>query len=224
MTNDIFKFKKIDFSKLLNFGFVFDGENYIYNTKLNNNLTLTVIIDKNGTINTKVFDDEINEEYVLYRLEDAQGEFVNNVRQEIDDFLNVISNKCCEDEIFKSEQTKEVIKHIEQMYGDKIEYLWPKFPNNGIFRNKDSQKWYCAILTANGKNFNLEGTEIEVIDLRIDKEELNKIVDNQKFFRGYHMNKNSWLTICLNRSVPSQIIYEYLDKSYKLSGNKKTTN
>ncbi|MBQ9479724.1 MAG: MmcQ/YjbR family DNA-binding protein, partial [Selenomonadaceae bacterium] len=58
---------------------------------------------------------------------------------------------------------------------------------------------------------------IEILDLRIDPDELTALIDEEKYFFGYHMNKRHWLTICLNGSVPTEEIFKRLDKSYELA-------
>ena len=39
----------------------------------------------------------------------------------------------------------------------------------------------------------------------------------EKIFAGYHMNKNSWITIKLDGSIKIEKIFELIDNSYKLS-------
>ena len=60
---------------------------------------------------------------------------------------------------------------------------------------------------------------VEIIDLRVDKNKPS-IVDNEKIFAGYHMNKKSWITICLDNSLETEEIINLLDNSYKLAGKK----
>ena len=64
--------------------------------------------------------------------------------------------------------------------------------------------------------------EIEIIDLRYSKEDIQNVVDNKKIFPGYHMNKKSWITIKLDDSVDTQKIFELIDNSYKISVGKKS--
>ena len=60
---------------------------------------------------------------------------------------------------------------------------------------------------------------IDIIDLRYQKERIKDIIDNDKVFPGYHMNKNSWITIKLDNSVETERIFELIDNSYNLSLN-----
>ena len=62
---------------------------------------------------------------------------------------------------------------------------------------------------------------IEIIDLRYQKDKIKEIVDKQKVFTGYHMNKNSWITIKLDGSVKTEKIFTLIDNSYNISLNKK---
>ena len=58
---------------------------------------------------------------------------------------------------------------------------------------------------------------IESSDLRFQKENIHKIIDNNRFYPGYHMNKNNWITIKLDNSVETKKIFELIDNSYNLS-------
>lgn len=57
---------------------------------------------------------------------------------------------------------------------------------------------------------------IEIIDLSLEPEKIEKLIDNKKYFAGYHMNKKHWITIKLDGSVNIEEIYELLDNSYNI--------
>lgn len=61
---------------------------------------------------------------------------------------------------------------------------------------------------------------IEILDLRMKPEDIETIVDNKKYFPGYHMNKKHWITICLDGTLPVEEIYVHLDESYHLAKKK----
>ena len=58
---------------------------------------------------------------------------------------------------------------------------------------------------------------IDILDLRYQKDLIKDFIDNDKILPGYHMNKNSWITIKLDDSVPNKKIFELIDNSYNLS-------
>ena len=57
---------------------------------------------------------------------------------------------------------------------------------------------------------------VDIIDLRILPKDIEKVVDNEKYFLGYHMNKQHWFTIILDGSVPIEKIFEFIDMSYNI--------
>ena len=61
---------------------------------------------------------------------------------------------------------------------------------------------------------------VEILDLRANPDEVDSIVDNKKYFPGYHMNKKHWITIILDGSVPEKELYKKIDISYSLAVKK----
>ena len=73
-------------------------------------------------------------------------------------------------------------------------------------------------MTVKPQKLSLTGNEeIEIINIKIDPNELNRIVDNNKYFRAYHMNKKMWTTIVLDGRLPTEEILKRIDDSYKLT-------
>lgn len=219
MTEVTFKNRKLNREKLLSFGFEMADKVYAYHTDLvDGQMKLTVQIAADGKIYTLVTDNSSGEEYVLHRVTGAAGSFVGRVRTEYEAVLEEISQKCFDAEVFKSEQAKEVIAYVREKYGDELEYLWQKFPDNAVVRRKDNKKWYAAILTVSRRKIGFDSDETaEILDLRLNPEEMESTVDNIKYFPGYHMNKKHWITVCLDGTVPTEEIFARIDNSYKLA-------
>ena len=219
MIENIFKYRRVNVPKLKEYGFVEQNRVYRYETPIvNGQFILFVTVKENGDVSTRLIDTESQDEYVLHLVEGSAGEFVGTVRTAFEEVLTDIRGRCFEVEIFKSEQAKQVIEYIRTRYGDELEHLWAKFPSNAIWRRKDNQKWYGILLLLPKRKLGLEGDEIvEIIDLRIAPSKIDQLVDGKTYFAGYHMNKRSWVTICLDGSVPTQAIFEYIDNSYRLA-------
>ena len=146
------------------------------------------------------------------------GSFVGNVRQEYERVLNDVIENCTLKENFSSNQTKEVINYIKKKYGDELEFLWEKYDNNAIWRNKKNNKWYGVLMTIPLNRLKGDSDEeVEVIDLKCDKKKINSIIDNNSTFLGYHMNKKSWISVILDGSVPFKTLTSFIDESYDLS-------
>ena len=112
-----------------------------------------------------------------------------------------------------------IIKYVKEKYNDDLEFLWKKFPNkNAIWRNKTNNKWYGALLVISERKLEIESDKIvEIIDLRYPKDKIKQVIDNDKIFPGYHMNKESWITIRLNGDMSTKKIFELIDNSHKIS-------
>lgn len=214
--------RTINYKKLTNYGFKKQENEYSYKTKiLKGDFEVHIVLSKDNQY-SKIIDIENNTEYSLVDVEDAVGEFVGKVRQEYEKVIENVLNECTEKENFKSSQAKEIIQYIKQKNKDELEFLWEKFDNVAIWRNKQNEKWY-GLLFAMQESKIKPGSEktVEIIDLRYDKENIDKIIDNKSIFPGYHMNKKSWITIILDYSIDTEEIFELIDNSYNLSiGNK----
>ncbi|MCD8356012.1 MAG: MmcQ/YjbR family DNA-binding protein [Clostridia bacterium] len=218
MFEDIFRRRKLNVDKLMRYGFESKESHWSYDTTIMNGaFILHVSVSKNGDVGTDLVESETNEPYILYKT-NASGTFVGEVRAEIEKILKKIADECFEFSVFKTEQAFRIIDYVQNTYGDELEFLWTKFPDNAIWRRKDNNKWYGAILTVSRNKLGLSSNEVvEIIDLRLEKEQIPKTVDNKRYFPGWHMNKNSWYTIILDNSVSTEEICCRIDESYKLA-------
>lgn len=216
---NIFKNKKVNLSKLMLFGFEQGETGYKYSKVLpDSGFILTIRITAQGGISSRLIDPSFNEPYTLHLADGAVGNFVSAVKHQYEETLAEIAAKCFEPDVFKSKQANELIDYVKNVYGDELEFLWQKFPNNAVWRRKDTRKWYGALLTVSKQKLGIQCDEIaEIIDLRIQPEALEPLIDNEGYFPGYHMNKKHWYTIVLDGSVPFAEICRRIDESYLLA-------
>ena len=224
--SDRLKNRVINNNNLIKYGFEKQEGQYVYSQNIFNNQFEMIIEIANQKMTSKLIDLMNEEEYVLVDIEDSVGEFVGKVRQEYEEELQQIIEKCTSKEIFKNKQSKEIIEYIRQKYNDELEFLWKKIDDVAIWRNKQNDKWYGLLMKISEQKLGIESKKItEVIDIRYQKDEVDNIIDNKKIFPGYHMNKKSWITIKLDNSIKIDKIKELIDNSYNLSlDGKKTLN
>lgn len=210
--------KKND-AKLISYGFIKEADVYQLSAGLmNGQFLLYVFVDRCGKVSTKIIDSSSNEEYTLYKAPGAVGSFVGAIRGECETVLLDIAQKCYESDIFYGKQTLAIIEYVQGKYGDEMEFLWEKFPDNAVWRRKDNQKWYGAVLTVSKSKLGLPSKEIaEIIDLRLAPDQIALTIDNKKYFPGWHMNKKHWYTMLLDYSVPTEEICQRIDISYSLA-------
>lgn len=216
--DDKLRNRTINYDKLLEYGFVKEDNIYLYRKMLDDDQFEMKVMIENNKMSSWLFDLISKDEYILVDIKDSMGEFVGRVRKVYEEELQNIIEKCTSLNIFKSKQAKEVILYVKEKYNDDLEYLWEKFPENAIWRNKTNNKWYGAILVISERKLEISSDKkIEIIDLRYQKDKIEELIDYNKIFPGYHMNKKSWITIKLDGSLELEEIFKLIDNSYNIS-------
>lgn len=119
---------------------------------------------------------------------------------------------------FKSPQARELIKYVATQYGRELEFLWPRTPENAIWRRGDNDKWFGILLTVKKSKIEPgDDTPVEILDIRCTPDMLDFVVDGKNIFPGWHMNKRNWITIILDGRMPMPQIESLLDNSYEIA-------
>ncbi len=213
---EIFKRSKVDFEKVKKYGFIEKNNIYMYSKNIMNDaFRVDVEIDYNGILKAKVIDLAFNDEYTNFRIEDSTGSFVGQIRNEFIEVLKQIKDKCFIGKAFIFEQSNRITNLIKEKYGNDPEFEWEKFPGTAIFRNQDSEKWYGIIMNVDKSKLDEKSKgEVEIIDIKLEPDEIIKLLENKGFYPAYHMNKKSWITIILDDTIADEEIMNLIDKSY----------
>ena len=215
-----FKNKVLNVKKILQHGFKRNGEKFFRRDEIINGFTAKIIIDAGGNVTTKIFDAD-GELYTLHLVEGASGSFVGSIKDAHEKILHDVAENCFDEQIYSGEQTLKVVELIREKFSGAPEFLWEKFPNFAVFRRADNRKWYAVIMVVPREKLQLAGKdELEILNLRVEPEELNRLVDGEKYFRGWHMNKKSWMTLRLDGALSFDEISSRLEQSYRLAARK----
>lgn len=218
---EIFKKSHVLLNKLQNNGFKKDNDIYTLEKNfLNDDFKAIITIDRNGNISGKVIDLQLKEEYTNIRTE-MKGKFVNKVREEYQKILLEIKNNCFETNYFISKQANRITKYIKNKYSNDPEFLWDKFNGYGVFRNTNN-KWYGIIMNIDYSKLDNKTGEIEIIDVKLKEEQVNKLLKQKGFYKAYHMNNKNWISIILNDTLKDEDIEKLIDESYKITGEPET--
>ena len=220
--NKIFKNKVFIKEKMLSFGFKTEGKDFLYYEKLlENQFELILKVSDLKFPEAQLIDSQTKDIYTLYLVEDAAGTFVGKVREEYENALNRIAQNCCKNTFFIFSQSNRLADLIYEKYGDSPEFLWEKSPGFGVFRNPESKKWYGLISNIDKSKLDktCEG-EIEILNIKLDKDEIQKLLKQNGFYPAYHMNKKSWITIILNNTLQDEKIMKLIEKSHQFSSGK----
>lgn len=202
-------------------GFIKENNIYKYSKIILDNKFIVKIEYQNNNLTSKLIEIEFNDEY-LQADSPSIGEYSNNIRKEYERVLDEVIKNISIKDIFKNVQTKKIIKYIQNKYNDSLEFLWEKYDDNAVIRNKINNKWYALIMKVSEDKLGINSNKKqEVLNILYDKEDIKNIVDNKSIFFGYHMNKKSWITIILDGRLEINKIYKLIDNSYKLSIKKR---
>lgn len=217
---EIFRRTKIDFKKIIEYGFKKEKDVYKYSQNImNDTFRIDIFIDNNGVVIGKIYDLSFGDEYTNFRIEDNTGSFVGQVRDEFKTLLKDIRSKCFVRESFIFEQSNRITNLIKRKYGDDPEFEWEKFPRYATFRNSNSKKWYGIIMNLDRSKLEKNNMgEIEIIDVKLNPNKIQDLLKQNGFYPAYHMNKKSWITIILDNTISDEDIMDLVDESYHLVG------
>ena len=214
---------KLILDKLESFGFTHDGSTYSYREDLlAGSFRLYVRVQENGAIATLLLDTESEEPYVLHLVENAQGAFVGEVRTAYQAVLNRIGEACGEHGSFHGSYVEELLRYVQNTYGDEIEYPWKDDMDAAVIRSHLTRKWYAVFMKVHPSKIGLGGSQpIRIMNLHGTAEQVAVLVDGERYFPGWHMNRKYWYTVCLDGSIPMFELQRRIDESFKLSQPKK---
>ena len=123
-----------------------------------------------------------------------------------------------------NEKTSTVIGYIQDHYGAEAEYPWVTSPQNAIFRNGRNGKWFAVLLGSLPKRCLgiAEEGETDVLNLKCDPIMTFSLIDHQRIFRAYHMNKEHWISVRLDSGIGLEELSFLIDVSYGLVDKRKT--
>jgi len=220
--NNIFKRYSPDFDKLIKYGFKKKNNVFVIEKLFKDNLFKAVIeITFQGKISGTVFDLENDDEFLPLRQESYQGAFISEVRAAYEELLENIRENCFSKKYFVYPQSNRITSLIKEKYGNEPEFLWEKFPGSGVFRNPETKKWYLAILDVDSSKIK-PGTKgiIEIADIKLAPEKIEKLTLSEHFYPAYHMNKKNWIMVILDESVADKTIMELVEESHNFSKKK----
>lgn len=115
---------------------------------------------------------------------------------------------------------QEIFGYVKTKYGTDPDYPW--FDTNAVLRHKANNKWYSLVMEVGRDKLGLSGDGmVDVITVKCDPMLGGSLRAQEGFHPAYHMNKDKWLTVRLDGSVPDEEIKNLIDLSYDLTAAKK---
>ena len=214
---EIFKNSTVDFSKLESYGFQKKKDCYILSKIfLGGAFEAQIGVDTKGEVSGKVFDLQAEEEYTAIRFEKSIGQFVSSVREAYKDILKEIKQNCFIESYFSSPQANRIAYYLMKKYGNEPEFLWENVSDSAVFRNAKNGKWYGIMMYVDRSKIDKTSGKVEILDIKVEEEQMPEFLLQKGFYPGYHMNKKNWLTVILDDSISDEEIFSLLDQSYQL--------
>ena len=114
-----------------------------------------------------------------------------------------------------SSQRERIMRYMQDTYGTEAEYLWADSPDSAVFRHPASRKWYAIIMGVLPERLGLSGEQVlYVMNVKCSTIMIGSLLSTKGFLPAYHMNKNHWISIVLDNSVPDDQITPLLELSY----------
>ncbi len=115
----------------------------------------------------------------------------------------------------RSTQRERLTQYMQDTYSTQAEYLWADTPDCAVFRHPSSQKWYAAIMTVRSDRLGLPGeAPVDIMNVKCGAIMAGSLLSQKGFLPAYHMNKNYWVSILLDSSLPDEQIAPLLELSY----------
>lgn len=213
---ELFSGYSVDEKKLREYGFQPEGSTLIYTQDLPAE-NFRIIISCDRSLSGKIIDLSFGEEYVNFRMESAKG-FSSEIRQKFEALLLDIREKCCKNQYFQTEQARRINGYIYETYDVMPEFLWPNIPSYAAFRRKQGGKWFAVIGSVprcKVDPISLSSQDVEVINVKVGKEQINTLLARKGIYPAFHMNKKCWVSIIFDETLADTDIRRMVDKSYE---------
>lgn len=123
-------------------------------------------------------------------------------------------------------QRQEIFAYALTQYGVSAEYLWANLPDYAVLRHPSSGgqkgKWFALIGHIEYHKLGVARLgSSDFLNIKCRPDMVMILQQQQGILPAYHMNKQHWLTILLDGSVPFDELVLLIDGSYDLTKPKK---
>lgn len=116
-------------------------------------------------------------------------------------------------------------KYINNVYGVTAEFPWLSAPTFAVYRHQSNNKWFAVIMEIPKSKIGMEKEgNINVVNLKCDPLLVGSLILDKGIHPAYHMNKNHWITVCLDESIEEDKVKWLLNLSFELTETKPKKN
>ncbi|KPW71365.1 MULTISPECIES: MmcQ/YjbR family DNA-binding protein [Pseudomonas syringae group] len=111
-----------------------------------------------------------------------------------------------------------LLNHVAKTFDVQPDFPWSKFPDYAVLRHAGSEKWFGIVMNVPKEKLGLKGEgELDILDVKCRPEKAGSLRQMEGIYPGYHMNKEHWISVALDGSVPAKHIHELIQDSHDLT-------
>ena len=115
----------------------------------------------------------------------------------------------------------EIEEYILSNYQATADQSFEGDPTVTIFRRLDNNQRFAATKNVGCRSVNVERVgRIDILNVSVNPRLVATLREREGFRPAWRMNRNKWVTVLLDGTVPDDEIRTYLDMSYKNAGRK----
>ena len=115
-----------------------------------------------------------------------------------------------------------LFKWTKEQFGTDPEYLWARYPGYAVLRNGGNRKWYALIMDVPRGRLGVSGNgTVDIVDVKCGPIVSGSLRRGQGFLPAYHMNRENWVSVLLDGTVPEEEIKRLIELSYELTAPKQ---
>ena len=119
-------------------------------------------------------------------------------------------------------QRQVIEKYILNTYDAASEKPWAEYPSYTTFKHKSNHKWLALVMNVPCDRLGLERAgEVDVVNLKVPPEMLADLHQRSGVLPAYHMNKEHWISVLLDDTMPTAEIEKLVDISAALTRGEK---
>lgn len=111
-----------------------------------------------------------------------------------------------------------LIDYGKKEYGTSADRPFSTAPAYEVLRHEGSGKWYALFMDIPASKLGLARDDVvDIINLKCDPMLAGSLRDGVGIFPGYHMNRQNWITVLLDGTVPFGDVRGLMDISFQLT-------
>lgn len=201
---------------LLSYGFQRKDGMLYYAEMLNENPMALFLSYDGKMMEAKVMDMDLKEPYLPFESKEAKGAYLGRIREETLDILLDIKETCGE----RFDCREKLLSLLREKRNYQLKYPFSDEKNvaNAVLTEENDVHWFGIFLSPKGKSLSSQMGEkkVDLLVVKLDPEKILALVDNVRYFPGYHMNKRHWMSILLDKNTDLDKAMALLDESHDL--------